>query len=309
MTFSITILGSSSALPTPSRFSTAQALNVLERFFLIDCGEGTQIQLNKYKIRTARINHIFISHLHGDHFLGIFGLISSMNLLGRKLPLCIHGPFKLKDLINAFISTMDRGINFEIIFEPLHYNGLELIYEDEKLTIESFPLRHRVPTCGFLFREKTRLRNLKGKVIKELNIPIKSLQSIKEGNDYTDVDGRLINNKQLTIDPPKPRAYAFVSDTAKNPTIVPYINNIDLLYHEATYADEGKKRAKETGHSTARQAGEIAKKAGVGKLILGHFSNRYKNLDLLQKEAQEEFKNTELALDGKVFDIEIIGVK
>lgn len=303
MTFSITILGSSSALPTPSRFSTAQALNVLERFFLIDCGEGTQIQLRRFKIKSARINHIFISHLHGDHFLGIFGLISTMNLLDRKLPLHIYGPFKLKALIDAFLATMDRGINFELIFHPLHYTGKELLYEDDKVTVESFPLRHRVPTCGYLFKEKKRLRNLKGDVIRELKIPIKQLQGIKEGADYIDEEGTVFANAQLTTPPPPPRSYAFVSDTAKKPAIVPIIKEIDLLYHEATYADEGKKRAKETGHSTARQAAEIATEANVKKLILGHFSNRYKKLDVLLNEATEAFKNTELALDGKVFEI------
>lgn len=303
MTFSITILGCSSALPTPKRFSTAQALNVLERFFLVDCGEGTQIQLRRYKIKTSRINHIFISHLHGDHFLGLFGLILSMSLLSRKLPLHIYGPFKLKTLIDNFLESMEHGIDYEITFHPLHYNGKEIIFEDDKVIVESFPLRHRVPTCGFLFREKPRLRNLNGNVIKELNIPIRELNSIKNGADYIDDDGVIYLNQNLTNEPPKPRSYAFVSDTAKNPSIIPVIKNIDLLYHEATYADDGKKRAKETGHSTARQAAEIAKKAEVKKLILGHFSNRYKKLDILQNEARQEFKNTELATDGKVFDI------
>lgn len=303
MIFSVTILGCSSALPTPSRFSTAQALNVLERFFLIDCGEGTQIQLQRYKIKTSRINHIFISHLHGDHFLGLYGLILSMSLLSRKLPLHIYGPFKLKYLIDNFLETMDHGIDYEIIFHPLHYNGKEIIFEDDKVIVESFPLRHRVPTCGFLFREKQRMRNLKGSVIKEINIPIKKLNAIKNGADYIDDDGVTYLNQHLTTDPPKPRSYAFVSDTAKNPTIIPIIKKVDLLYHEATYADDGKKRAKETGHSTARQAAEIAKKAEVKKLVLGHFSNRYKKLDVLQNEARQEFKNTELATDGKVFNI------
>ena len=189
MTFKVTILGCSSAIPTSSRFSTAQVLNVLERFFLIDCGEGTQIQLRRYKIKTSRINHIFISHLHGDHFLGIFGLISTMSLLNRKTPLNIYGPYKLEKLIDVFIDTMDHGIDYEIIFHPLHYNEKETIFEDDKVTVESFPLRHRVPTCGFIFKEKTRSRNLNGNIIKELNIPIKELQSIKNGANYTDESG------------------------------------------------------------------------------------------------------------------------
>ncbi|MBI9067506.1 MAG: ribonuclease Z [Salinivirgaceae bacterium] len=303
MTFSLTILGSSAALPTPYRFSTAQVLNVLERFFLIDCGEGTQIQFRRFKIKSSKINHIFISHLHGDHFLGIFGFISSLNLLDRKQALYIHGPFKLKNLIDQYISTFDRGLGYEIIFQPLHYDGIELIYEDDKVTVESIPLRHRIPTCGFIFKEKERLRNIKGEVIKELKVPIKCLQQIKEGEDYVDDSGKIFPNKNLTTDPPKPRSYAFISDTAKNPQIIEHIKDIDLLYHEATFADEGKKRAKQTGHSTARQAAEIAKLAKAKQLILGHFSNRYKSLEPLLIEAKEEFSNTDLAIDGKVFNI------
>ncbi len=303
MTFSVTILGSSSALPTPERFSTAQVINVLERFFLIDCGEGTQIQLRRFKIKSSRINHIFISHLHGDHFLGIFGLISTMNMLDRKLPLHIHGPYKLEALINAFIETMDKGIKYDIVFHALEYSGKNIIFEDDKVKVESFPLRHRVPTCGFLISEKPRLRNLRGEAIKELKIPIRNLQFIKEGNDYISETGEIIPNSQLTHDPHKLRSYAFVSDSAKNPTIVPYIKNVDLLYHEATYAEADKKLAKATGHSTARQAAEIAQKANAGKLILGHFSNRYKNLEILTEQAGEIFKPTELATDGKLFEI------
>jgi len=303
MTFNVTILGCSSALPTPNRFSTAQAVNILERFFLIDCGEGTQIQLRKYNIKISKINHIFISHLHGDHFFGIFGLLSSMNLTGRKNPLHIYAPYKLKTILDFMTETMGLENDFEVIFHPLHYSDKEVIYEDKVLTIESFPLRHRVPTCGFIFKEKQRLRNLKGDVIKELQIPIKYLQSIKEGADYTADDGTIYPCKNLTIDPPKPRSYAFVSDTAKNLQIIKYIENIDLLYHEATFSDEGKKRAKDTGHSTSRQAAQIAKQANAGKLILGHYSNRYKDLSPLLNEAKEEFKNTELTFDGAVFSI------
>jgi len=303
MTFSLTILGCSSALPTPYRFSTAQVLNVLEHFFLIDCGEGTQIQLKRFRIKALRINHIFISHLHGDHYLGIFGLISTMSLLDRKIPLNIYGPFKLKKLIDEFINTMEYKLGYDIIFHPLHYNNAELIFEDDRLTVTSFPLRHRVPTCGFLFKEKQRQRIIKKTIIEELNIPIKNIQSIKNGSDFIDLEGKIYKNEQITLTPPPIRSYAFVSDTMKNPTIIPIINKVDLLYHEATYAEDNKKRAKQTGHSTAKQAGEIAMKANVKKLIIGHYSNRYKKLDILLSEAKENFENTELAEDGKVFSI------
>ncbi|HAM99539.1 MAG TPA: ribonuclease Z [Marinilabiliales bacterium] len=304
MVFSLTILGSSSALPAPNRFSTAQVLNVLERFFLIDCGEGTQIQLRRFKIKYTRINHVFISHLHGDHFLGIFGFISSLNLINRKEPLHIYGPFLLKELIDQFVSTMDHGMGYEIVFHPLHYNGEEIIYEDDKLTVESFPLRHRIPTCGFLFKEKPRLRRLDGARMKELQIPIKWLQAIKEGADFISEEGVCHTNESLTFDAIPPRSYAFVSDTAKLPAIIPIINGVDLLYHEATFSDEGKKRAKQTGHTTASQAAEIAKLANVQKLIIGHFSHRYKSLDGMLDEARAVFPNTFLCEDGMVFNVE-----
>lgn len=303
MTFSLTILGSSSAQPTPERFSTAQVLNVLERFFLIDCGEGTQIQLRRFKVKTGKLNHIMISHLHGDHYLGIFGIISTFSLLDRKHPLHIYGPYKLKDLIDSFLSTFDHDLGYEIVFHALSYDGLELIFEDEKVSVYSFPLRHRIPTCGFLFKEKDRLRSLRKDMIDALNIPIKELHGIREGNDFVDAEGIVYKNEQLTLPPPKSRSYAFVSDTAKKQGIVEYIKDVDLLYHEATYANEGKKRAKQTGHSTAEQAAEIAQSANAKQLIIGHFSNRYRNLSILLNEAKEVFGNTHLAIDGAEFKV------
>lgn len=303
MNFSLKILGSSSAMPTPNRFSTAQVLNVLERFFLIDCGEGTQIQFRRFNIRIGKLNHILISHLHGDHFLGIFGIISSFNLLDRKHPLNIYGPFKLKELLDVFISTLDQGLGYEIIFHPLKYEGKQLLFEDDKVRVESFPLRHRISTCGFLFTEKERLKSLRKDRYQQLQIPLRAIQSIREGNDYVDDNGAVYKNDELTFDAPLPRSYAFVSDTAKLERIIEIIKGVDLLYHEATYADDGKKRAKETGHSTARQAAEIAKAANVKKLIIGHYSNRYGNLDLLLDQAKEVFPETYLAIDGGEFTV------
>lgn len=304
MTFSLQILGSGAAMPTPKRYSTAQVLNLLEHFFLIDCGEGTQIQLRRYKIKTGKLNNIFISHIHGDHFLGIFGIISSFNLLGRKQALTIFAPYKLKTLIDSYVNTFDRGLEYEIIFKPLTYDsGLTSIFENEKVQIYSFPLKHRVPTCGFLFKEKQRLPNLKKELIKELNIPIKKLEDIRKGSGFTTNDGDYYSHKQLTIPAPKPRSYAFVSDTAKYEKIIPLIKDTNLLYHEATFAHSDKKRAKQTGHSTAIQAAEIAKQANVNKLVIGHFSTKIKDLTPLLNEAENIFKETYLANDGDVFNI------
>jgi ribonuclease Z len=305
MTFSLTILGSSSALPTPERFSTAQVLNVLERFFLIDCGEGTQIQLRRFKIKFTRINHIFISHLHGDHFLGLFGVISSLNLLDRKNTLHIYGPARLEELITNFLSTFDRPLGYPIEFHCLKYNNTHLIFEDDKVEVFSFPLRHRIPTCGFLFREKERPRNLIGEKIKELKIPVSQLNDIKWGKDFITENEAVIPNELLTKSSGNPRSYAFVSDSVKLTKIVPVIQKVDLLYHEATYANEGKTRAKETGHSTAVHAAEIASMAQVKKLVIGHFSNRYKDLDILLNEARQVFDQTYLARDGACFEVGI----
>lgn len=304
MTFCLQILGSGAALPTPKRYSTAQVLNVLEQFFLIDCGEGTQIQLRRYKVKIGKLNHIFISHLHGDHFLGIFGIISTFNLLGRKQPLHIFAPYRLKELIDVYVSTLDRGLGYSIVFTPLTYDsGLSLLFESKNISVHSFPLRHRVPTCGFLFKEKERLPNLKKDLIQVLDIPIKKLQKIKEGSGFTTDEGEVYSHKQLTISPPTPRSFAFVSDTAKLEKIVPLIAGVDLLYHEATFSDSDKKRAKETGHSTSKQAAEIAKKAKVKQLIIGHFSTRLKSPKPLLEEAKEVFTETYLAEDGKVFNV------
>ncbi len=303
MTFELTILGCSSATPTPQRYSTAQVLNVLERFFLIDCGEGTQIQMRRFRIPFHKINTILISHLHGDHFLGIFGLLSSLNLLGRKHDLTIIGPHRLKEIIDIYISTLDRGLKFNVNFRPLTYSGLELVWEDDKLTIESFPLRHRIPTCGFIFKEKRRLLNLQKNIVNELNIPIKEIRKIREGANFIDTNGTVFLNKNLTIPPAQPRSYAFVSDTSKSLQIVKYIEGVDMLYHESTYIDIDRKKAKDTGHSTARQAAIIAKEANVKKLLLGHFSNRYKELNSFLAEAKDEFSESFLTYDGAKYSI------
>lgn len=304
MSLSLKILGCSSATPTPQRYSTAQVLNVLERFFLIDCGEGAQINMRRFGVNMLRINHIFISHVHGDHFLGLPGVLSSMSMQGRTADLHIYCHEKLHSLLDAFIGTFEMPMPYNIIYHHLTYeNGLTLLYEDDKLTVHSFPLRHRVPTCGFLFREKPKLRHLNGNLANELEIPISKRFGIKQGDDYTAPDGTVYSNSTLTDAPDRSCSYAFMSDTVKLTKAVPWIEGVDLLYHEATYGEDNLKRARDNNHSTARQAAEIAQEAHAGKLIIGHYSNRYKDLQPLLDEARAVFPETYLANDGAVFDI------
>ncbi len=302
MSLTLKILGCSSARPTPDRYSTAQVLNVLERFFLIDCGEGAQINMRRYRVNMLQINHIFISHAHGDHFYGLPGVISSMSMQNRTADLHIYCNERLAELLNAIVSIGDSQLGFNIIYHHLTYaNGLTLLYEDEKVTVHSFPLRHRVPTCGFLFREKPKLRHLNGVLANELEIPISKRFGIKQGDDYIAPDGTIYKNEQLTTPPDRLCSYAFMSDTMKLTKAVPWIEGVDLLYHEATYGEDNKKRAKDNCHSTAKQAAEIAKAANVGKLIIGHYSNRYKDLQPLLDEAHTVFPETYLAKDGEDF--------
>jgi len=304
MSIKLKILGCSSARPTPDRYSTAQVLNVLERFFLIDCGEGAQINMRRFKVNMLQINHIFISHAHGDHFYGLPGVISSMSMQGRTSDLHIYCNEKLSQLMQAILALNEVPMSFNIIFHNLTYNnGLTLLYEDEKLTVHSFPLRHRVPTCGFLFREKPKLRHLNGQLANELQIPISKRFGIKQGDDYTAADGTVYPNSTLTTAPEKSCSYAFMSDTMKLTKAIPWIDGVDLLYHEATYGNENLKRAKENYHSTAKQAAEIAMAAHVGKLVIGHYSNRYKDIQPLVDEARTVFPETFPAKDGAVFEV------
>lgn len=303
MAFELTILGSSSALPTSERYPTAQVLNASGRFFLIDCGEGTQIQIRRQKIAFGKIRHIFISHLHGDHYYGLIGLISTFNLLGIKNDLHIYSPSQLKGILQPQLNLLKAGLQFNIIFHPLNFKKPELIFEDKVIEVISFPLKHSINCCGFLFREKTKERNIKKEYIQEFNIPIAQIRAIKQGADFETENGKIIPNEQLTTPPPPPVSYAFCSDTAFHPPVVETIKEVSTLYHEATFTEEMKEWAVKTYHSTALDAAKIAKMANAGKLIIGHFSSRYKTTDQFLKEAQSEFKNTETAVDGKKYSI------
>ena len=298
MTFTLTILGSSSALPTSDRFTSAHVLNVHEHLFLIDCGEGTQVRLRQYKLRFNKINHIFISHLHGDHFFGIFGLISSFNILGRKNPLHIYSFPELEEIIQQSLNLGDQELCFPLIFHHLQNNTLKKIFSDKNLEVFSFPLIHRIPTCGFLFKEKQKQLKILKSAIEEYHIPLEKIKEIKDGKDYETENGTIIKNEILTCPTEPPSSYAYCSDTLFNPEIIPLIKDVTLLYHEATFLDNFSDRATETFHSTAKQAAKIAYSANARKLVLGHFSVRFKNLDEFEKEAKTVFENTELAVDG-----------
>lgn len=305
MTFELTILGSSSAVPTSKRNLTAHVLNVHERFFLIDCGEGTQLQLRRNKIRFGKIDHIFISHLHGDHIFGLFGLISTFNLLGREKDLNIYAHPELENILKRHIEYFERTISYKIIYHHINPKMNEIIYDDEKLTVETIPLKHRIPTCGYLFKEKPHLRNLKKDVVRNFDIPISKIKSIQEGEDFVNNDDDVISNSKLTLPPYKHRSYAYCTDTAYSEKIISLIKNVDLLFHEATLEKGMKKQAKQTFHSTTHDAANIANKANVNKLIIGHFSARYNDVRPLVKEAQEIFPNTYSAEDGEKHIIEL----
>lgn len=304
MSFQLTILGTSSALPTSNRYPTAQVLHVLGRFFLIDCGEGTQTQMRKYQINLFKINHIFISHLHGDHIFGLIGLISTMMLLGRTKDLHLYAHSEIQKFLTSQINFLYfEGISFKIIYHPLNFKKEQKIFDDQKVSVYSFPLTHRIPTCGFRFEEKQPLPNLIASKIEEYQIPIRDRQRIKEGGDFTTNDGKRIPHAELTRSTHKPRSYAFCSDTRFDESYIGSVRNVDLLYHEATFASENKDLAQTTYHSTGEDAANVALKAGVGKLIIGHFSARYKDHTVILEEAQTIFTNTEASIEGQVFSI------
>jgi len=305
VTFSVTILGSSSALPTSTRFPSAHVLNAHERLFLIDCAEGTQMQLRRLHIKMSKINHIFISHLHGDHTLGLVGLISTFNLVGRKSDLHIYANAKLEENLTYNLNFFIEELTFKLIFHAVEQNKHQVIYDDGKIVVESLPLRHRVPATGFLFREKRGLPNIRKELIEKYSLSLAEISSIKNGSDLTLPDGQLIPNNDFTYYSSETRAYAYCSDTLYSERLVGLIRNVDLLYHEATFANDDIKLAKVTGHSTAGQAATIESKSGATKLIIGHFSSRYKNVDLILKEAKEIFENTIAAEDGQVIEVPV----
>ncbi|MEZ4883699.1 MAG: ribonuclease Z [Chitinophagales bacterium] len=304
--FSVTILGSNSAMPIYDRHPSAQILNVNEQLYLIDCGEGTQMQLQKYAIRFSKINHIFISHLHGDHYLGLIPLLDSFALLGRVAPVHLYAPTPLLNVISLHGEINGWKLEdspYPLIFHATNPSVSELLLDDKQITVKSIVLDHRVPCTGFVFEEKASDRKMLKDKITTYNIPFAAIPDIKKGADYTTPEGVIISNSELTANPLPTRTYAYCSDTAYTESILPLIEGIDLLYHEATYLEERIELAAPRGHSTAKQAALIAKKAGVKKLLLGHFSSRYYDLSPFLEEAQPIFPTTELAIEGREFVI------
>jgi ribonuclease Z len=303
MTARLTILGSGSALPTRDNFPTSQLLEMREKQFLIDCGEGTQIRLRQSGLKINRLGHIFISHLHGDHCLGLIGLISSLGMFNRTADLYVHGPNGIAELFQPQLQFFCSGSPFRVIFEEFDPVVDTVIYEDRSMTVSTIPLKHRVPCAGFLFREKTGLRHLLREWIDYYNIPVSQLNLIRQGADFTTSGGVIIPNSELTTPPTPALSFAYCSDTAYYESVIPLVKEVDLLYHEATFTSQESARARQTLHSTAAQAATIAKKAGVGRLIIGHFSARYHDKEPLLKEAREVFPETELGLDLQSFEI------
>ena len=296
------ILGCYAAAPRSMNNPTAQVLEIKNHLFMIDCGEGTQVQLRKNKVKFSRIQHIFISHLHGDHFFGLPGLISTFRLLGRDKELHVYGPKGIKEAITLLLKLGNSWTNFPLIFHELESKEPELIFDDEKVQVTTIPLDHRIYTNGFLFQEKVDERKLNFEKVSKLGIDKEFYGEIKKGMDVT-LNGTLIPNSELTFDPPEPKSYAYCSDTGYYEVIIPQIKKSDVLYHESTFLESEEQYSHTTKHSTAKQAARIAKEADVGKLILGHFSTRYKDFELFRQEAQEIFEAVELADDGKVFEI------
>ena len=293
--FELHVLGCGSALPTTRHFPTSQIVNVRDKLFMIDCGEGAQLQFRKSRLKFSRLNHIFISHLHGDHCFGLLGLISTLNLLGRTAELHIHSPKGLEDLMIPMLDFFNRQMTYKVLFHEFGTKEAAVVYEDRSLTVTTIPLRHRMPCCGFLFAEKPGPNHILRDMIDFYQVPVYELNRIKNGADYGTPEGEVIPNARLTRPSAAPRRYAYCSDTIYLPSVTEQIKGVDLLFHEATFAEDAAPRAKETFHTTASQAARIARDAEVKKLLIGHFSARYDDEQVLLDEARAVFPNTQLA--------------
>lgn len=301
--FKVYILGCGSALPTLRHSLSSQVVEVRGKMFMVDCGEGTQMQLRRSRIRFTKLGHVFITHLHGDHCFGLIGMVSTFGLLGRTAPLHIHADAALGPMLDAQIRLFCNGLGYEVVFHPVDTTKAQVVYEDRSLTVESVPLRHRVPCCGFLFREKPTQPHIRREMLGVYDIPTSQINNIKAGMDWTLDDGTVIPNSELVSEADTPRSYAYCSDTAYLPGLKGQLQGVTTLYHEATYGSDNEENARKYCHSTAAQAARLASDAGVGRLIIGHYSSRYDDERVLLNEARAVFPHTELADENKVFNV------
>jgi len=298
---SVTILGNNSAVPAFDRHPTSQVVTLDGNNYLVDCGEGTQIQMIKYKIRRGKISHIFISHLHGDHYFGLVGLITSFGLLSHQQDLHIFGPSPLQEIIELQLRVAKTVLPFNLYFHTINREGL--LVEDSKIEVSCFKTNHRIECYGFAFREKKKPRKIDIEKVKAAGIALSFYKKLEEGMDYMTKDDVLIKNETLTTEAPKGKSYVFCADTKYDESLLPHINEADMIYHETTYLDNLKERAIERFHSTSSQAALMAKKGKVKKLLIGHFSSKYHELDEFEKEARTVFENTEIALEGVTYQV------
>ena len=301
--FELYVLGCGAALPTPHHFCSSQVLNVREKLFMIDCAEGIQMQLRRGKLKLSNLSNIFITHLHGDHCFGLLGLISTYSLLGRTASLHVWGPEGLKKIFQPQIDYFCNGMDYNVELHEISHTTAETIYDDRSVSISTLPLKHRIPCVGYVFREKQLLRHIRRDIIDSFNIPISQINNIKAGLDWTTPDGDTIPNRILTTPPSPARSFAYLSDTTYVPELAEHLQGIDLLYHETTFSEEHKLLARQTHHSTAAQAATMARLCNAKKLLIGHFSSRYKDDSILLKEAQAIFPDTIAAAEGMTINI------
>lgn len=298
--FKVHILGCGSALPTLRHNPSSQVVEIREKQFMIDCGEGTQTQMRRSRVGFNKVMAIFISHIHGDHCFGLIGMLSSFGLLGRTMPLSIYGPKELGPILDTLLTTFCNDFDYEIKFHAVDTTRQEVVYEDRSLTVETIPLKHRLPCAGYLFREKPTLPHIRRDMIDFYRIPISLINNIKNGASWTDEEGNVIPNSRLTRPADPPRSYAYCSDTCYLPDLSDRLKGVTCLYHESTYADEDEDKAQKYFHSTARQAAMVARDAGVGRLLLGHYSSKYNTEDVLLQQAKEVFAESSLTSEGMV---------
>lgn len=304
--FRVYILGCGSALPTLRHYASAQVVEVRGKQFMVDCGEGTQMQLRRSRIRFTKLSHVFISHLHGDHCFGLIGMISTFGMLGRTAPLHIYAHEDLGPMLEAQQRLFCNGLGYEVVFHPVDTTKHQTIYDDRSLTVETLPLKHRVPCCGYLFREKPTLPHIRRDMLDAFGIPLSQINNIKNGQDWTTDDGTVIANNRLVTPATPARSYAYCSDTAYLPELHEIVKGVTTIYHESTYASDNKAMAEKYCHSTAAQAATVARDAGAKQLIIGHYSARYDDETILLKEAQAIFPNTALANENACFDVDIV---